>query len=63
MINEVLANTNPPSVASDSIELYNPTSSPITVGGWYLSDAASDLLKYEIPADTVIGPGRVLDPR
>ena len=58
VINEVMANTG--LSALDSIELYNPTSDPIAIGGWYLSDASSNLLKYEIPGDTVIGPDEYL---
>src|SRR4030042_48610 len=34
----------------DWIELYNPTASPIELGGWYLSDKADDLTKWEFPA-------------
>ena len=57
VINEVLTNTDPPLAASDSIELLNTTSEPIDMSGWYLSDAAGTLLKYEIPAGTILGPG------
>ncbi|QDS99438.1 lamin tail domain-containing protein [Adhaeretor mobilis] len=34
--------------------LFNPTSAAVDVGGWYLSDASSDLLKFQIPNGTVI---------
>ena len=57
MINEVLSNTNPPVRISDSIELLNVTDAPIDIGGWYLSDAGTTLLKYRIPRGTVLGPG------
>ncbi len=57
VINEVLANSNAPVPQSDSIELFNPTSEPINIGGWYLSDSVGESTKYRIPADTVIGAG------
>ena len=52
-INELLSH---PSLGVDWIELYNATTDPIDVGGWFLSDSASNLTKYEIPAGTVIAP-------
>ena len=58
VINEILAHTDLPQ--SDSIELFNPTSAAISVGGWYLSDEGDDLLKYQIPAGTVIAAGGYL---
>ena len=56
VINEVLTHTDPPIVASDSIELWNTTNQPIDIGGWYLSDSAATLLKYDIPVGTILGP-------
>ncbi len=53
VVNEVLANSD---AASDWIELHNRTHSPIEIGGWFLSDSATDLQKYRIPRGTVI-PG------
>ena len=58
VINEVLANTDAPQ--SDSIELFNPTSAAISVGGWFLSDEGDDLFKYQIPAGAVIAAGGYL---
>ena len=52
VINEVLSHTDPPQ--TDSIELFNMTDRPISIGGWYLSDSASNYLKYEIPEDAVV---------
>ena len=40
----------------DWIELYNSSSSAVDIGGWYLSDKASNPTKWEIPAGTMI-PG------
>jgi len=51
VINEILANSGP---ASDWIELHNRTVSPIDIGGWFLSDSGSNLLKYRIPLGTII---------
>lgn len=51
VVNEVLANSGS---APDWIELYNRTNSPINIGGWFLSDSATDLAKYRIPAGTII---------
>ena len=58
VVNEILAHTDAPQ--SDSIELFNTTSAPISVGGWYLSDEGDDLFKYQIPAGTVIAAGGYL---
>ena len=52
IINEVLA--HPESPALDAIELHNPTDAAIDLSGWFLSDAAGTLLKYEIPAGTIL---------
>ena len=57
VINEVLSNTDLPAVQTDSIELYNPTNAPIDISGWYLSDSAADLLKFQIPAATTLPAG------
>ena len=63
VINEVLAHTDPPVTQSDSIELINTTNSPINISGWYLSDSANNLFKYQIPVSPLLGPGqyRVFD--
>lgn len=58
VVNEILAHTDTPQL--DAIELFNPTSAPVDVGGWYLSDASSDLLKFPIPGGTVIAAGGYL---
>jgi hypothetical protein len=38
----------------DWIELYNTTSGPIDIGGWFLSDNDSNLTKYQIASGTTI---------
>lgn len=53
VINEVLANSG---TAPDWLELYNRSSVPVDIGGWFLSDSASDLSKYRIAPGTII-PG------
>jgi len=53
VINEVMANSA--SGEPDWIELYNTTGEPIDIGGWFLSDDADDLAKYEI-ADGLVLP-------
>ena len=52
VINEVL-----PQRGTGFVEFYNPTGSSINIGGWYLSDSASNLTKYRIPGNMVIPPG------
>ena len=42
--------------ASDWIELYNMTSVPIDLGGWYLTDKADDLTQWQFPVGVVIEP-------
>jgi len=58
VINELLANSD--GNQTDSIELFNPTSEAIDVGGYFLSDDSDDLLQYQIPAGTIIGAGGYL---
>ena len=55
VINEVLTHTDPP--YEDAVEFHNPTASPVAIGGWYLSDAQSDLQRYRIPDGTSIPAG------
>ena len=57
VINEILANSGN---APDWIELHNRSDEAINVGGWFLSDDGSDLLKYRIPIDTTISAGGYL---
>ncbi len=56
VINEVLTNTDESPNQSDAIELHNTAATPVDIGGWFLSDSAGDLLKFEIPAGTVLAP-------
>jgi hypothetical protein len=58
VINEIM--TYPGPGESDWIELHNTTSEVIDLGGWFLSDSASDLMRYRIAAGTVIEGGGYL---
>ena len=55
VINELMA--NPETGAFDWIELHNTTDQTIDIGGWFLSDSADDLMKYEIAAGTMLASG------
>ena len=50
-INEVYSHSDP---GIDWMELYNPTSTAVDIGGWYLSDNPDSLTDFQIPAGTVI---------
>ncbi len=52
VINEVLA--NPTTAGGDMIELANTTNQAINIGGWWLSDSSSNLLMYQIAANTIL---------
>ena len=54
VINEILAHTDLPQF--DAIELRNISDVPIEIGGWYLSDAAGNPSKFQIPIGTVLPP-------
>ena len=41
---------------SDWIEVHNPSSAPVDLSGWRLTDDAGDLAKWTFPAE-VLGPG------
>lgn len=55
VINEVLAHSDPP--LEDAIELFNPTTQSINIGGWFLSDSLAEPRKFRIPDNTTIRPG------
>jgi hypothetical protein len=52
VINEVLAHSH--AEASDWIELYNTTASPVNLGGWYLSDSDTNTMKYKFASGTIL---------
>jgi hypothetical protein len=55
IINEVLTHTDAP--LEDAVELFNPTAFGVNIGGWFISDNASDLKRFRIPDGTVIPAG------
>ena len=42
--------------SSDWIELYNPTDRVFDLGGWYLTDSADNLTKWQFPSGTKLNP-------
>lgn len=55
VINEALAHTDPP--LEDAIELYNPTASPVSITGWFLSNTKDNLRRYQITNTAPIPAG------
>ncbi|MBN4081531.1 CotH kinase family protein [bacterium AH-315-C07] len=65
VINEIMASNN--SIQDDQdgefndwIELYNNTSSPISLAGYYLSDDVTQLNKWALPDTTIDGNGYII---
>ncbi|HYV32370.1 MAG TPA: lamin tail domain-containing protein, partial [Candidatus Binatia bacterium] len=58
LVNEVLTHTDPPLV--DAVELFNPTTSNVNLGGWFISDDFRTPKKYRIPNNTMIAAGGYL---
>lgn len=61
VLNEIVAHTDyasPPYDSNDGIELYNMTGQPVAFGdGWYLSDDADNLAKWQIPVTNTVAAG------
>ncbi len=55
VVSEVLSRTDPP--LEDAIELLNLSARPLSLEGWWLSDASDALDKYRIPAGRILPPG------
>src|SRR6185503_8905467 len=55
LVNEALTHTDLPDF--DKIELFNPGTNEVNIGGWYLSDDADTPKKYHIPPGTTIAAG------
>ena len=53
IVNEVMSNNT--ALPGDMIEFYNTTSAAIPIGGWFVSNSSSNLMKYEIASGTSIG--------
>ncbi len=58
LVNEALVHTEPPQL--DTIELYNPTTNAVDLGGWFLTDHFFTPKKYRFPAATHISAGGYL---
>jgi hypothetical protein len=56
VINEILTHTDAP--LCDAIELYNPGTATVNIGGWYLTDSKGNPAKYRIPDGTEIEAGK-----
>lgn len=54
LINEVLANTDS---GVDFVELHNPTTNDVNIGGWFISDDFATVRKFRIPDGTMIAAG------
>jgi hypothetical protein len=52
LVNEALTHTDLPQL--DSVELYNPNSTNVDVGNWYLTDQRTVPKKFRIPAPKLI---------
>ena len=55
LVNEVLTHTDPPLL--DAVELFNPTTNDVSIGGWFISDDFGTPKKFRIPNGTVILAG------
>lgn len=55
IINEILARPVPP--LTDFIELYNTSTNPADISGWFLTDDFNIPFKFRIPDGTIIPPG------
>lgn len=58
VINEVLSApaANPPK--EQAIELLNAGTTPVDISGWYLGNLKHDLMKFQIPPNSILQPGQ-----
>ena len=59
VINEVLTHSDP-APPYDSIELFNPSTNDVNIGGWFLTDDFGDPRKFRIPDGALITAGGFL---
>ncbi|KYH38939.1 MAG: conserved exported protein of unknown function [Candidatus Bathyarchaeota archaeon B23] len=57
VINEVEQNPAGADAGNEWVELYNPSSQPVDIGGWTLSTTHGDTVTLTIPEGTIIDPG------
>ena len=55
VISEALTHTDLPQL--DTIEVFNPTTNSVNLGGWFLTDDRHTPMKYRIPNGTLLPPG------
>lgn len=55
IVNEILTHTDSPQL--DALELFNPTTTNVNIGGWFLTDDFYTPKKYRIPTGTTILAG------
>ena len=55
LVNEILSHTDLPQ--TDVIELYNPGTEDVNIGGWYLTDDPINPKKYVIPSNSIVPAG------
>ncbi|MBE7504329.1 MAG: lamin tail domain-containing protein [Verrucomicrobiales bacterium] len=58
LINEVLTHTDPPLL--DAVELFNPTTNPAELSGWFLTDNFDSPRKFVFPPNSIVPPGGFL---
>ena len=58
VINEILTHAALP--LEDAVEIRNPGTTTVNVGGWFLSDSQNDFKKYRVADGTMIPPGGFL---
>ena len=58
LVNEIIANSGPD--ASDAVELFNPGTDAVEIGGWYLTDDPGTPEKHIVPNGTSIPAGGYL---
>ena len=58
LVNELLSNSDLPQV--DAVELFNPTTSPVDLAGWFITDDFTNAYKYRFPEGTLLPAGGYL---
>ena len=57
VINEFDQNPLGDDRGSEFVELFNPTSQPVNIGGWIIYTTHGDIESYEVPAGTLVAAG------
>jgi hypothetical protein len=55
LVNELLSHTDLPQ--TDAVELFNPTTNDVNIGGWFLTDDYTNAFKFRIPNGTILPAG------